>query len=57
MNMTGKVSESVQHVQLDADWVKLIICARDKGLSPGDVLKILSTLRDEQMSIIQESAV
>ncbi|WP_156739769.1 hypothetical protein [Paenibacillus oryzae] len=55
--MTGKVSENVQHVQLDADWVKLIICARDKGLSPEEVLKILSTLRDEQMSIIQESAV
>lgn len=55
--MTGKVSENFQHVQLDADWVELMICARDKGMSPDDVLKILSTLRDERMSIIQESAV
>ncbi|MBH5317289.1 anti-repressor SinI family protein [Paenibacillus sp. GSMTC-2017] len=53
--MTLLVSDN--QLELDKEWVELILQARDKGLSIDDVRKLLSTLREEGFAKLQESAV
>ncbi|MFF2888883.1 MULTISPECIES: hypothetical protein [Paenibacillus] len=53
--MRRVISDNQQ--ELDAEWVELMICAREKGLTTEEVSKVLRILQEEGQSIIQESAV
>ncbi|RIX52621.1 DNA-binding anti-repressor SinI [Paenibacillus nanensis] len=48
---------SNSQLELDEEWVELMLCARDKGLTVEEVRKVLLILQEEGKTIIQESAV
>lgn len=48
---------SNSQLELDEEWVELMLCARDKGLTVEEVSKVLRILKEEGQALIQENVV
>jgi chromosome segregation and condensation protein ScpB len=55
MNMMQVISDS--QLELDEEWVELMLCARAKGLTVEEVSKVLRILKEEGQAVIEENAV
>lgn len=55
MSMMQVISNN--QLELDEEWVELMLCARAKGLTVEEVSKVLRILKEEGQAIIQENAV